>query len=448
MAETYSKEIPMPQVGFGVADITPKVGAQMPGGFFKRTGKGIRDKLLAVACVITDGTTPVALVGIDTLFITRPTVDAARRAIAKATKIPGDNVLIGASHTHSGGPIATCLGCDADPEYLEQVAKAIASAVTDAWNSLHASEVGIGTGTENAISFNRRFLMRDGREITHPGKPGTPHHKEIVEPAGPIDPEVGVLAVRSAGDKPKITGIVLNFACHSTVVGGDQFSADYAGYLRKHLKAHYGDTVPVVFLLGPCGDITQVDNQSTAVEFGPDYANMMGLKLAGATIRTIGRMTWLKDVLTAATTETATVAIRPEPDADRERPAFGLGSGNDIEQAYANERKLVAEERKKTPKIACEVQAVRIGTLGIVTNGAEYFCEYGIRIKRASQAPVTWVVTLANEWIGYVPTAQAFVGGGYEPRTARSSKLAIDAGQRLLEAALKALGKVKPTGKE
>jgi hypothetical protein len=53
------------------------------------------------------------------------------------------------------------------------------------------------------------------------------------------------------------------------------------------------------------------------------------------------------------------------------------------------------------------------------------------------------VVSLANEWVGYVPTAQAFVGGGYEPRTARSSKLAPEAGQRLLETALKALNKVK-----
>jgi hypothetical protein len=43
-----------------------------------------------------------------------------------------------------------------------------------------------------------------------------------------------------------------------------------------------------------------------------------------------------------------------------------------------------------------------------------------------------------------VPTAQAFVGGGYEPRTARSSKLSIDSGQRIVETALKALDKVRP----
>src|SRR5215831_16182065 len=79
----------MLQVGFGVGDVTPDKGMQMPGGFFKREGKGVRDKLLAVACVVSDGDNTVALVGLDALFITRPTVEAARRTIQKETKIIG-----------------------------------------------------------------------------------------------------------------------------------------------------------------------------------------------------------------------------------------------------------------------------------------------------------------------------------------------------------------------
>ena len=432
----------MLQVGFGVGDITPDDGMEMPGGFNRRAGKGARDRLLAVACVVYDGKTPVALIGIDTLFVVKSTVDHARRLIQTATQIPGDNVLIGASHTHSGGPVASCLGCDENPAYTDKLAKAIAAAVTDAWHTLHAAEIGIGTGHEDSIAFNRRFLMRDGREITHPGKPGTPHHAEIVGPAGPIDPEVSVLAAR--GPKGEILGVVVNFACHSTVVGGDQFSPDYAGYLRKHLQAVYGPSTPVCFLLGPCGDITQVDNLSTAKEFGVEHADMMGSKLAAEAVRVINRMAWLKEAPVAAALATAPLAIRAEPDPDMERPAFGLGSGQAVDEKYASERKLVAEQRQKTPKIPCEVQAIRIGPLGIATNGAEYFCEYGLRIKKCSPFKPTWVVSLANEWIGYVPTAQAFVGGGYEPRTARSSKMAQDTGQRLVETALKALDKVAP----
>jgi hypothetical protein len=238
--------------------------------------------------------------------------------------------------------------------------------------------------------------------------------------------------------------VVVNFACHSTVVGGEQFSPDYAGYLRKHLKGHYGENTPVVFLLGACGDITQVDNLSTAREFGPDHADMMGHKLAGEVIRTIDRSSWLAEATLAATVDSVPLPLRPDPDPNRERPALGLGSGTSVEEVYARERTLVAEERERTPKILCEVQAIRIGPLAITTNGAEYFCDYALRIKKASPFKPTWFVSLANDYIGYVPTAQAFVAGGYEPRTARSSKMSIDTGQRLVEASLKLLDKLAP----
>jgi len=236
--------------------------------------------------------------------------------------------------------------------------------------------------------------------------------------------------------------VVVNFACHCTVVGGNQFSADYVASLRKHLKAVYGEQANVVFLNGACGDITQVDNMATAKEFGPEHADMMGSKLAAEALRTINRMTWMKTLSNAAATETVPLRIRPEPDAAAEKPAFGLGSGPD--EVYEVERRLVAAEREKTPVLDCEVQGLRVGPLGIATNGSEYFVDYALRIKAASPHKFTWFVELANEYIGYVPTAQAFVGGGYEPRTARSSKLVPDAGQRLVEGACSVLRKVAP----
>jgi len=428
------------QAGFAASDITPEVGASIPGGFRPNPSKGIRDPLYAVACVVTDGKTPIALVGVDELFIGKGTVTQARERIEKKTGIPAANVLVAASHTHSGGPILSCLGNDGDPAYEAKVAEGIAKAVEDAWAAKQTVEIGIGLGKEDTISFNRRFLMTNGREITHPGKPGTKHHEEIVRPAGPIDPDVGVLAARKPGGA--VQGVVVNFACHCTVVGGNQFSADYVGTLRRELKAVYGASTEIVFLNGACGDITQVDNRSTAREFGPEHASLMGSKLAAETVRTINRMAWLKTLANAAATETVPVRIRPEPDAAAEKPAFGLGSGPD--DVYEAERRKVAEEREKTPVVACEVQGLRIGPLGIATNGSEYFVEYALRMKAASPHRYTWFVELANEYIGYVPTAQAFVAGGYEPRTARSSKLAPDGGQKLLEGGLSALRKIAP----
>jgi neutral ceramidase len=430
----------MAHVGFGVGDITPKVGMEMPGGFQPRYGKGIREPLIASACVVFDGERAVALVGVDTVAIDKRTVTQAREQIAARTKIPAAHVLVGSNHTHSGGPSVTMAGDPVDPAYDAILVRGITEAVTTAWNALHEAEIGVGTGRAEGIAFNRRFLMRDGREITHPGKPGTPHHDQIVRPAGPVDPDVGVLAAK--GPDGSILGVVVHFTCHSTVVGGDQFSPDYAGYLRKHLKARYGEALPVVFLLGACGDITQVNNLAPGSEFGPEYADTMGQTLAAEAIRTIGRMTWDQAPTVAVATETVPCAIRPEPDPEAEKPPYGLGSAWDEE--FARERQHVAEERKRTPVIPCEVQGIRVGPLGIATNGSEYFCEFGLRIKDCSPLKPTWVVSLANEYIGYVPTAHAFLAGGYEPRTARSSKLAPDAGQKLLVAALAALNKVAP----
>jgi hypothetical protein len=432
----------MLHAGFAAADITPAPGMDMPGGFARKPGKGVRDKCWAVAAVITDGKTPVALVGTDTLVIAKITVDEARRRIAQATDIPAGNVLIGASHTHSGGPAGAGPGRHEDVIYLETLATQITAAVVAARKNAKPAELGIGSGREGTISYNRRFLMKDGREITHPGKPGTPNHGRLVAPAGPIDPEVGVLA--AFDEKGKVAGIVVNFSCHSTVVGGDLFSPDYAGYLRKHLKARYGPEVEVVFLLGACGDVTQVDNQAVGRESGPEHAEMMGMKLAAEVGRAIGRMARAREAPVAVAVETPILTIRGEPDVDRERPAFGLGGGPGAEEVYLAGRKIVADQRDKQPKVATEVMAVRIGPLGIVTNGSEYFTDFALRMKKCSPFTSTWLVELANDALGYIPTADAFVAGGYESRTGRSSKWSMEAGQVLLEAGLKALNRVAP----
>jgi neutral ceramidase len=424
----------MLHVGFAETDITPKLGSQSPGGMQVRRLNEVHDPLKAVAMVIKGEKATVALVGIDSLFVTEETTARARETITRETRIPGSHVLIGASHTHGGGPIAACFESDADPQYLELVAARVAEAVGSAYRSLHAAEVGDGIGHEPTISFNRRFLMRDGRQVTHPGK----GNREIVRPAGPIDPDVGVLAARSTSGE--LLGLFVNFACHLTVMGGNGFTADYVYHLRETLRRHYKiPQLPVGFLVGAAGDVTQVDNLRPGREFGEEWARMFGLALAAETVQTIERMSWLKDAVIQAAQTFVKIPIRDASEAERETPSLGLGSGSIVDQIYARERELVAQERGRRPVIPCEVQAIRIGDLGIVTNGAEFFCQLGLDIKAASLCVRTWVVSLANGWIGYVPTASAYYAGGYEPRTARSAKMAAWAGQSLVEASLAAL---------
>jgi neutral ceramidase len=432
------------RVGAAAVPITPPLGIPMAGYYSERGAQGVHDDLQAKAIVIEAGGRAAALIVLDLITTPRALVDEARREIERTTRLRGGDVMISATHTHTGPVLDrnSAFGGKSDVvrDYLSGLPAKIAEAVRQAEARLAPARALAACGREDSIAFNRRFLMRDGREITHPGKPGTPHHAEIVAPAGPTDPEVGVLAFRHPGGK--VAGVVVNFTCHCTVNGGDQFSPDYVGPLRQHLRAAYGEAVPVCFLQGACGDVTQVDNRSTARESGPEYADLFGRKLAAEVVRVVNRAAWLKEAKTAAATVPVTLAIRPDPDPDRERPAFGLGSGRLQEQVYAREREKVAELRRTTPTPTTEVQALRVGPLAVVTNGAEYFCEYGLRIKQCSPVKPTWFVGYANDYLGYVPTAQAFVAGGYEPRTARNSRFAIDTGQRLVEGALAALAKV------
>jgi hypothetical protein len=132
----------MLHVGFAETDITPRLGSQSPGGMQARRLNEVHDPLKAVAIVIQNDKATVALVGIDSIFISEEATAHARLAISAATKILGAHILIGASHTHGGGPVATCFESDADPEYVALVAGRIAEAVLSAYHSLHAAELG------------------------------------------------------------------------------------------------------------------------------------------------------------------------------------------------------------------------------------------------------------------------------------------------------------------
>ena len=427
----------MISVGFAETDITPVVGAQSPGGMQARELKEVHDPLKVVAMVIKGDEKTVALVGIDALFIGEEAVALARGVIEKTTKIAPDHVLIGASHTHGGGPIIGCFESEEDPKYVTLVVERIVEAVTAAFHAMHAAELGEGFGHEPSISFNRRFLMRDGQQLTHPGK----GNKEIVKSAGPIDPDVGVLAARAPSGE--LLGVFVNFACHLTVVGGGGFTADYVHYLRETLRRYYKQPkLHVGFLLGAAGDVTQVDNLRPGREFGPEWGEMFGLALGAEVAQTIARMEWKKDAVIKAVRTTVPIPIRDEAESRRHSPSEGLGAGSVADKIYARELELVAKERAIKPVVDCEVQAIRIGDLGLVTNGAEFFCQLGLDIKAASPFKRTWVVSLANQWIGYVATPSAYYAGGYEPRTARSAKMAPWAGQTLVEGSVRALKKV------
>jgi hypothetical protein len=101
-----AEEAPVFRAGFAERDITPPVGSEAPGGYGKSYHKTVHDPCKVRAVVFDDGKKRVALVGLDALFIHRDTVNRVRKAIAKKTGLAEGAILLGASHSHSSGPMA------------------------------------------------------------------------------------------------------------------------------------------------------------------------------------------------------------------------------------------------------------------------------------------------------------------------------------------------------
>ena len=428
----------MIQVGFGQHVITPEIGAEMPGGISKRFSHHVHDDLLANAMVMDDGDTQLVLAGLDALSIKRSTTLSARQQIADVTGIPVANVLIAASHTHNGGPIADVFMSESDAAYCDFVAAQIGRAALEGYEKREPATLVIGAGHEGSVAFNRRFRMKDGSERTHPGV-GNP---DIVQVAGPIDPMVGVIG--AINQSCKFLGCWVNYCCHATLgVGGDGFSADYIYYLRKTVQqAMRADHAIVVFGNGASGDVTQVDNlrdcptngEEAGQQSGECWGWHVGTTVGAEVIKVLARMDYIDAVPLACATETLELPLRDLGDVSlNEAQSWGDPT------VWARELELLKKIKETEPRVTAEVQMMQIGSAGLIAVPAEYFCQYGLDIQECSPFDPTFVVSLANGCVGYVPTPQAFVGGGYEPRTARSSKLCPDAGDRIAASAIRLL---------
>ena len=433
------------RVGRGAARITPPAGMPMGGGFTIRLSTGVHDDLFCKSLVFEKDGRKAGMVTCDVESLHRPTVEAARRIISRSTGLRGEQVMITATHSHSGPEMTPLVleGAEGETarivrEYHEALPGKIAEAVRAAEANLRPARVRAATAQENAISFNRRYLMKNGSVVTNPGQ----MNPEIVRPAGPIDPELKIVYF----DAPEGTPLaaVANFALHTTAWGGSDFSSDYPGVLAERLAAVQGSDFFTLFLQGCSGNINQVDVRTHDRQFGPAQS---------ARIATILAADVLKSKPHAAPLDPSAVEVRsayvdlPVPDyspaqvqraheiiAESRRTRKGGPKFLEVVDAF---RILNVAEYHAGKPIHAEVQVIALGDeLAWVGLPGEVFTELGMALKKASPFRHTVVNELANNMLDYVPNRKAYPEGSYEPTTARClpgcGEMLIDAATQLL----------------
>mgnify|MGYP001218924809 FL=1 len=458
----------MMEAGFFETDITPSIGMERPATYYKLYIESIHDPLKVRAAVLSDGKERVALVGVDTGALqSAACIAEAREKIEKFTGIKGSAVMVGASHTHSGGPFHGELPEEyqdapdlikklileysivPDRNYAKHIINQIVTAVCEADRRRTKAVFSCGVGYEDKVAFNRRCRMKNGRVYTHPGK-GNP---DIVDFAGPTDLDVGVL---SAWDMDgKFLGCIVNYSLHGTTLDNEGASADWIYYMEKTIRGVMGQDSVMVFLNGACGDVTQTNNLSTNERgFGEKYANLVGTRVGAEALKVMASTE--KGEMPPISYGQKFLKIKrrkPAPKRVEESRAIveeGLKSKESKDDntpwLFAKEILIADYLISKEPVATVEVQGIQVGGAIYLSNPGELFCQLGLDIKKGSPFPVTFVVELANGCNSYIPDEKAFTpeGGGYETVLTRFSNLEVTAGRQIVNGCIELAKGFKP----
>jgi len=431
--------------GVAVVDITPPIGYRMSGYFYERLSTAVMNPLRAKAIVLRQQDQSAALVFCDLIGLSREVTSRARKQASEKTGIPPENILIAATHSHTGPLYSGALrkhfhdvavakhGSDPceEVDYASVLSEKIAQVIAQADAGTKPVRLQAGVAQQQDLSFNRRFHMKDGTVRFNPGV----LNPDIVRAAGPIDPEVGMVFFRDVGADSVVAAMV-NFALHLDTVGGTEYAADYPYYLEQSLRQSLGKDFVLLFGTGTCGDINHID-VTKKDRLKTDY---IGRTLA-ETVR--AKVNELKTAAEPALAVRSEIVDAPLQHYSPEKIAWAR---ENIKKVSTNELsfleqveayKILDIEMLASQNIPLEVQVFRLSRdVAVVGLPGEVFVDLGLAIKRASPFPVTLVIELCQDDPSYIPTKKAFSEGSYETV---NSRIAPGGGEMMAEAAVRLL---------
>ncbi|MBV6432932.1 MAG: hypothetical protein IANPNBLG_03079 [Bryobacteraceae bacterium] len=441
------------RAGAVAVNITPSLGCDIAGSMTNHVARDVHDELHARALVLDNGKARLAFVVCDLCVVAPEVIGNAKALIERHTGIPPRAVLVSATHTHSAPAAARLFQSEPDPRYMELLAARISDAVRRALRRMQPARIGWGTGTENRLVFNRRYEMAPGAVPANPfgatdrvlTNPGTGNAK-VLRPAGATDPQVCLLAVQTVDGRPLCA--LGSYALHYVGgVPGDTISADYfavwAGEMRQRLGG--GPEFTAILANACSGNINNIDVRGSSKQY-PPFAKMreVAAMLAGESHRVWQSISFHDWVELESVMEEVSLGVRRPGAAEVEEARRLLPADSrsvtERRQIYAKETLALAGYPNQ---VTAPVQAIRIGELGIATFPGEAFVEMGIEVKQKSPFKPTFLIELANSYLGYIPTVSGHRDGGYETWRAKSSFLEVEAAPKLVAAALSGLQKLR-----
>lgn len=435
--------------GFYEKEITPRIGAHMPGSFELRNSIGVKDERLMVKGIAFElNNKRVIILSADVLYIPQECYELAIKKINEYTGTTEENILIQATHSHTAGPIWDVQEgkVPADKEYIISLGHMIADCGILAFHRMIPVKARFAKTTISGITFVRNYIMRDGNIRTNP----QPQDPEVVSPFGIADEEFQVLYFFDMQGTP--VGSITNFSCHHCCANSMEYCADYSGVLARELKKHFGMDYINVMLSGASGNLNHFDFYAKDRTRGdkkiPRYVQM-GMVMSETVVELLDKskpisldvLNSKKEIMQMKKREVPVKLLEEVKELYEKIPYEKiLDLGNLAMTDSESYKRSVAYDlfhvSKMPSMLPVCVQVIRIGECMICGLSGEPFAEFGISIKQKSPAQCSMIASIANGCtIGYIPTREAFNTTIYEAQLV-SARLECDTGYKMVDKAI------------
>lgn len=402
--------------------ITPKESVWMA-GYAARKGpsEGVLQDIYAKVLTLEDAQKGrMVFVTLDLVGIPKQLRVHVEKRAQKVNSLRPEQLLINASHTHSGpmigvytppksggklAPTYTMIPDDQKDfrvkqvlEYRAFLEKTIGDMITKSLAELQACTLQ-WSHARCGFSMNRRTPTKSG------------DWKNFPNPDGPVDQDVPVLQIRSRDDKQAPLAVLFGYACHATTLGLMEINGDWPGYAQTYFEEDHPGTV-ALFLNGASGDQNPYPRRTIP------YVERHGRSMATAIEAALEtRQTAVRGPLASAI---AWPEIKYQKPPSRAKLAELSKSKNHWDASYGKFLLDTLDEKGSLPKsYPLPVQVVRFGnSLTLAAIGGEVVVDYSLRLKKelaakTDGAPV-WFAGYSNDVPTYIPSRRVLEEGGYE----------------------------------
>ncbi|MGC2768414.1 MAG: neutral/alkaline non-lysosomal ceramidase N-terminal domain-containing protein [Candidatus Acidiferrum sp.] len=403
------------RVGAARVDITPPADPAHP-----PSGKYAHEKLYVRAIVLDNGSARAALIAADQGGLSDAVWQPASKQIAAELDCPVANILMSATHTHSGwgpGGFPGMRGLRPDPNAAPPpLVGQIVDAVKQAKANRQPARVGFGTG-RSYLNVNRDAIDGDTHLWT-----------QAPNLDGPSDKTVAVIEFLAPSGQP--IAVYMDYAMHPVngFLAGIT-SADFTGATSRYVEQAFDDKMVAVFVQGASGD-----QNPLYLRAGTNaMASQSGVPITGFVMTREPVEAPIRD----QKVKTSLVDPKVEDVLERVMDSEGILLGEEVIRVMSNikqlhatptlvaaqktvscpGRKRIDSGREGAPgtyedgdPVNIRLGVLRIADIEVASVDAEIYTPIAQRLKRESPMANTFMVTLANGAAnsGYIPNDSAF----------------------------------------